>query len=200
MQPSEILEQIEQLGKREQVIVSKTSQEIKPPFNTIGNGRYNKHFGQTLVVDTLAVFGSLSPTQQTIVLQLRDMMTNNLIQASYQNTQLTNPNEIALSHTCVDDSTQSIKALLRQGSNSKALIDNNVIRKVKPKVYMLNPFMFIPPYRFNETRQLWDSLDKSVVQQSSQPLDTADNAVVSDLIRSTDEIPLNAVEWLLWHE
>lgn len=194
MQASEILEHIEQLGRHEQIILAKTTQETKPPFNTIGNGRYNKQFGQTLVVDTLAVFGSLSPTQQTIVLRLRDMMTNNFIQASYQNIQLTNPNEITLSHTRIDDATQSIKALLRQGSNSKTLIDKNIIRKVKPKVYMLNPFMFIPSYRFNETRQLWDSLDKSLVQQSSQPRNAADNAVVSDLTGSNDEVPLSEAE------
>lgn len=187
MQASEILEHIEQLGRHEQIILAKTTQETKPPFTTIGNGRYNKCFEPSIVVDTLAVFGSLSPTQQQIVLQMRDRMTNNLIAASYQKIQLTNPNEISLSHTNVDETTQKIKALLRQGSNSKTLIERNIIRKVKSKIYMLNPFMFIPPYRFNETRQLWNALDKSVVPQPSQLCNSADNEVVSDLIGSTDE-------------
>lgn len=158
--PAEIQAQVDSLAKNERLVVSKTTDEAKPPYILVGNGNYSKTFPEEVVIDAFAVFASLSPKQQEIVLLLRDEMVRNNVEAYYKKTQLTNPNEIHLSHTVTDEVVQKIKKLLGQNGNNKALIDKRVMRKIKPNVYMLNPFMFIPAYKFAETAQIWQSLEK----------------------------------------
>lgn len=160
--PAEIQAQVDSLAKNERLVVSKTTDEAKPPYILVGNGNYSKTFPEEVVIDAFAVFASLSPKQQEIVLLLRDEMVRNQIDASRQKTQLVNPNEIHLSHTTTDEVAQKIKKLLGQNGNSKTLKERKVMRKIRNNVYMLNPFMFIPAYKFSETAQIWHSLEKPV--------------------------------------
>lgn len=160
--PAEIQAQVDSLAKNEKLVVSKTTDETKPPYIVVGNGNHNKTYPQAVVMDALEVFASLSPKQQEIVLLLRDEMVRNQIEASRQKIQLANPNEIHLSHTTTNEVATRVKTLLGQNGNSKALKERKVMRKIKNNVYMLNPFMFIPAYKFAETAQLWQSLEKPV--------------------------------------
>lgn len=159
MNLSDIQQQAESLAKNEKLVVIKSTTEDKPPYLVIGNGNTSKIFKQDVVMDTLAVFASLSPKQQQIVLLLRNEMIRNQMEAFQKKTQLANPNEIHLSHTTTDEVAPLVKDLLRANGNGKILTDKKVLRKIKTNVYMLNPFMFIPAYKFAETVQLWDSLE-----------------------------------------
>lgn len=160
--PAEIQAQVDSLAKNEKLVFSKTTDEAKPPYIVVGNGNFNKTFPAGVVIDALAVFASLSPKQQEIVLLLRDELIRNRIEASNKKIQLANPNEIHLSHTTTDEVAQKIKKLLGQNGNSKALKEKKVMRKIRNNVYMLNPFMFVPAYKFAETAQIWHSLEKPV--------------------------------------
>lgn len=159
---AEIQAQVDSLTKNEKLVVSISTNETKPPYIVVGNGNFNNTFPAGVVIDALAVFASLSPKQQEIVLLLRDEMVRNQINASQKKIQLANPNEIHLSHTTTDEVAQKIKKLLGQNGNSKALKERKVMRKIKNNIYMLNPFMFIPAYKFAETAQIWHSLEKPV--------------------------------------
>jgi hypothetical protein len=156
MDQSELIESIYNLGVNEQLNVSITTTEKKPPYIAIGNGRYNSLFPEDVAMDTLQVFGSLSPTQQRLVLLLRNEMIDNRI-ASPKNVQLPNPNEVHLSHCSSNEVAVEIKKLLRDNANGKTLTDKKVLVKLKTNVYMFSPYVFVPPYRFNETVQIWDN-------------------------------------------
>ena len=160
LNPTDIQQQANALGKNEKLVVSKSTTEEKPPYIVIGNGNTSKKFTQDVVMDALAVFATLSPKQQLIVLHLRDEMVRNQINAFHKKIQLPNPNEIYLSQITALDVVQQVKKLLSENGNSKALKDKKVMRKIKNNVYMLNPFMFIPSYNFAETAQTWQSLEK----------------------------------------
>lgn len=160
LSPIEIMAQVDSLAKHERLEISKRTTEDKPPYIVIGNGNTSKIFTADVAIDALAVFATLSPKQQEIVLLLRDEMVRNQIDAFQKKTQLANPNEIHLSHTTTDEVATRVKKLLSENGNNKALIDKRVMRKIKTNVYMLNPFMFIPAYKFAETAQIWHSLEK----------------------------------------
>lgn len=157
MNLDDIQQQAESLNKNEKLVVTKSTTEDKPPYIVIGNGNTSKTFKQDVVMDTLAVFASLSPKQQKIVILFRDEMIRNQMEAFQKKIQLANPNEIHLSHTTTDEVAPLVKGLLRANGNGKTLADKKVLRKIKTNVYMLNPFMFIPAYKFAETVQIWDS-------------------------------------------
>lgn len=159
--PTDIQQQANALGKNEKLVVSKSTTEEKPPYIVIGNGNTSKKFTQEdVVMDALAVFATLSPKQQLIVLHLRDEMVRNNINAKHKKIQLPNPNEIYLSQITGLDVAQQVKKLLSENGNNKALVDKKVMRKIQNNVYMLNPYMFIPSYNFAETAQTWQSLEK----------------------------------------
>ncbi len=160
--PMELIAQVDSLAKHERLEISKRTTEDKPPYIVIGNGNTSKKFTQDVVMDALAVFATLSPKQQLIVLHLRDEMVRNQINAKHKKIQLPNPNEIYLSQITALDVAQQVKKLLSENGNNKALVDKKVMRKIKKNIYMLNPFMFIPAYKFAETAQLWHSLEKPV--------------------------------------
>lgn len=165
-----IEQQAANLGKNEKLVVSKTTTEITPPYISMGNGKTNKEFKQDVVMDAMAVFASLTPKQQEVVILLRDEMVRNRIEASLQKKQLDNPNEIHLSHTTTNETAEKIKSLLRANGNGKALNDKKVLRKVKSKAYMFNPFMFIPAYKFAETVAKWNAAEKvKATEQDTTP-------------------------------
>lgn len=162
LNPIEIIAQVDSLAKHERLEISKRTTEDKPPYIVIGNGNTSKIFTADVAIDALAVFATLSPKQQEIVLLLRDEMVRNNVEAHYKKIQQANPNEIHLSHTVTDEVANRIKKLLSENGNNKALKEKKVMRKIRSNVYMLNPFMFIPAYKFAETAQLWQSLEKPV--------------------------------------
>jgi hypothetical protein len=169
MSISDIEQQAANLKKGQKLEAYISNTEDKPYYITIGNGKTSKSFKQDVVMDAMAVFASLSPKQQEVVLLLRDEMIRNQINAFQSKTQLDNPNEIHLSHTTTNETAEKIKSLLRANGNGKALNDKKVLRKVKPKVYMLNPFMFIPAYKFAETVAKWNAAEKT---KTKEPEDT----------------------------
>lgn len=175
---SDIQQQAEGLAKNEKLVLTKSTTEDKPPYIVIGNGKTSRVFQDDVVMDTLAVFASLSPKQQQIVILLRDEMIINQMTAYRMNTQLTNPNEIHLSHTTTDEVAPLVKGLLRDNGNGKILANKQVLRKVKKNVYMLNPFMFIPPYKFAETAQFWHGL----AAKPTESPDTIDEATAATLL------------------
>ena len=139
LNPTDIQQQANALGKNEKLVVSKSTTEEKPPYIVIGNGNTSKKFTQDVVMDTLAVFATLSPKQQLIVLHLRDEMVRNQINAFHKKIQLPNPNEIYLSQITALDVVQQVKKLLSENGNNKALVDKKVMRKIRNNVYMLSP-------------------------------------------------------------
>jgi hypothetical protein len=158
--PAEIQAQVASLAKNERLEISKTTTESKPPYIVIGNGNTNKTFKEDVVMDALAVFATLSPNQQQIVMLLRDEMVRNQINAVQKKIQLPNPNEIHLSHTVTDEVAKNVKKRLSENRNSKALKEKKVMRKIRNNIYMLSPYMFIPAYKLAETAQIWHSLEK----------------------------------------
>ena len=154
-----VQEQISVLQVNEEldVTVTKKSKESKPPYSIIGNGKESKKFLGQPVVDTLAVFGALSPSQQKIVIHFRDHIEKKKLEAYYAKTKLENPNLIQLSKSQKEYEDQEIKSLLRANNNGKRLVEEKIIKKIKTNEYMLNPYMFIPHSDILEVIALWQN-------------------------------------------
>ena len=154
---SEIEEQIKGLKDGEQVnaVITKTKKNKTPPYITVGNGLSTKVFQAVDVVDAFAVFGKLSKAQQQLFIMLKDILVLQNMEAHYRKNRHQNPNQIVLQKCKANDKHQLIKTNMSQNKNGKRLMEEGVLKQKKPGVYMLNPYLFIPPYNFKETAEIW---------------------------------------------
>ena len=154
---SEIEEQIKRLKDGEQVnaVITKTKKNKTPPYITVGNGLSTKAFKAVDVVDAFAVFGKLSKAQQQLFIMLKDILVMQNMEAHYRKNRHQNPNQIVLQKCKANDENQLIKTNMSQNKNGKRLMEEGVLKQKKPGVYMLNPYLFIPPYNFKETAEIW---------------------------------------------
>lgn len=154
---NEIEEQIKGLKRGEQLntVITKTKKHKTPPYITVGNGLSTTAFKAVDVVDAFAVFGKLSKAQQQLFIMLKDILVMQNMESHYRKSRHQNPNQIVLQKCKINEEHQLIRKNMSQNKNGKRLMEEGVLKQKKPGVYMLNPYLFIPPYNFKEIADIW---------------------------------------------
>lgn len=141
-----------------EILVNKKKNEKVPPFIVIGNGKATKDFPEDVAIDAIRVLSKLSPTQVGLIAELKDILVNQTIRNHYSKRRVDNPNQIVLDKNKDNELHKSIKARMSENKNGAKLQELGVIKQIKPGTYMLNPYMFIPPYEFKRVAQIWKDM------------------------------------------
>ncbi len=141
-----------------EILVNKKKNEKVPPFLVIGNGKASKDFPEDVAIDAIGVLSKLSPKQMSIVVDLKDILVNQNIWNFYRKRRVHNPNLIILDKNKDNELHKSIKARMWDNKNGTKLQELGVLKQLKSGTYMLNPFMFIPPYEFKRIAQIWKDM------------------------------------------
>lgn len=153
----ELEQQTNNLKPGEEIVATYQKKKIdkKPPYITVGNGISTKDFPAEVAMDAFKVFGKLSKTQQELFIDMKDIyVTQNM--TNWQNKfKAENPNLVYLNKSKENEEHQNIKKRMGQNRNGSKLQELGVLIKVKNSVYMLNPYIFIPPYDFKKVSELW---------------------------------------------
>lgn len=156
----ELDKKLEDLNSNEhyEILVNKKKNEKKPPFVVIGNGKATKDFPEDVVIDAIRVLSKLSPTQVGLIADLKDILINQNIRNHYKKRRVDNPNLIVLDKNKDNELHKSIRTRMSDNKNGAKLQELGVLKQLKPGAYMLNPYMFIPPYEFKRVAQIWKDM------------------------------------------
>ncbi|NRQ01301.1 hypothetical protein [Marinobacterium sp. xm-d-530] len=141
-----------------EILVNKKKNEKTPPFLVIGNGKASKEFPEDVAIDAIGVLSKLSPKQMGIVIDLKDILVNQNIWNFYRKRRVHNPNLIVLDKNKENELHKSIRTRMSDNKNGAKLQELEVLQQIKPGTYMLNPYMFIPPYEFKRVAQIWKDM------------------------------------------
>ena len=141
-----------------EILVNKKKNEKVPPFLVIGNGKATKDFPEDVAIDAIKVLSKLSPTQVGLIAELKDILVNQTISNHYKKRRVDNPNLIVLDKNKDNELHKSIRTRMSDNKNGTRLQELGVLQQTKPGTYMLNPFMFIPPYEFKRIAQIWKDM------------------------------------------
>ena len=141
-----------------EILVNKKKNEKAPPFLVIGNGRASKDFPEDVAIDAIRVLSKLSPTQLGLIADLKDILVNQTITNHYSKQRVHNPNLIVLDKNKDNELHKSIRTRMSDNKNGTKLQELRVLKQPKPGTYMLNPYMFIPPYEFKRIAEIWKEM------------------------------------------
>ena len=141
-----------------EILVNKKKNEKVPPFLVIGNGKATKDFPEDVAIDAIRVLSKLSPTQVGLIAELKDILVNQTIRNHYSKRRADNPNLIVLDKNKDNELHKSIRTRMSDNKNGSKLQELGVLKQLKPGTYMLNPYMFIPPYEFKRIAQIWKDM------------------------------------------
>jgi len=137
---------------------TKTKTDKTPPYITVGNGIATKTFPENVAKDAFKVFRTLTKEQQDLFIDLKDVYVQQNMSNYQKQRTVDNPNNVVLDKNKDNDLHQSIKKRMGQRRNGTELEAKGVLKKLKPGNYMLNPYIFIPPYDFKKVAAIWDEL------------------------------------------
>ena len=141
-----------------EILVNKKKNEKVPPFLVIGNGKATKDFPEDVAIDAIRVLSTLSPTQIGLIAELKDILVNQTIGNHYKKRRVDNPNQIVLDKNKDNELHKSIRTRMSENKNGTKLQELGVLKQPKPGTYMLNPYMFIPPYEFKRIAEIWKEM------------------------------------------
>lgn len=141
-----------------EILVNKKKNEKVPPYLVLGNGKTTKDFPEGVAIDAIGVFSKLSPSQLEILVVLKDILINQNIVNFYRNRRVDNPNLVLLERNKDNVLHKSTKKKMSDNYNGTKLQQLGVLKQLKPGTYMLNPYMFIPPYEFKRVAQIWKDI------------------------------------------
>jgi hypothetical protein len=147
------------------VTIRKKNKQKYPNYTMIGSGVATKDFPEHLVIDTLALVGSLNTSQLKIFLFFRDKIVEANQQRFFAGNKITpaglNPNEVILDRSKHDLVAVSIRKLMRDNDNKNFLIDNMILKQKATNLFMVNPFLLIPKDHFSSIAEQWASYDQT---------------------------------------
>jgi len=153
-------EMTKDLKTGEKIVSTHTKAKIDktPPYITVGNGLTTKDFPENVAKDAFKVFRALTKEQQGLFIDLKDIYIQQNMSNFQKRRRVDNPNNVVLEKNKENDLHQSIKKRMGQRCNGTELEAKGVLKKLKPGNYMLNPYIFIPPYDFKKVAAIWDEL------------------------------------------
>jgi len=147
-----------ELNEHYEILVNKKKNDKVPPFIVLGNGKASRDFPEDVAIDAIKIFSKLSPKQMDILVELKDILVNQTIANHYKKRRVDNPNLIVLERNKDNELHKSIRRTMGDNSNGTKLQKLGVLKQLKPGTYMLNPYMFIPPYEFKRVAQIWKEI------------------------------------------
>ncbi|MCI2282616.1 hypothetical protein L3081_03360 [Colwellia sp. MSW7] len=157
---NELKENVSSLKRGEQLVTTYQKKKISktPPYITVGNGLSTTKFSEEVVVDAFKVFSELSKAQQDLFVDLKDILVAQSMHNHYNKRKVENPNLIILDRSRSNLVHQNIKTKMSQNRNRKMLETKGILKQIKPGIYMLNPYIFIPHNDFQEVVSIWKEL------------------------------------------
>jgi hypothetical protein len=146
-------------GEQIKATYEKKKKGSSPPYIVVGNGMATKEFPTDAVIDAFEVFSELPKAQQRLFIWLKDILVYQNMDNHYAKRRVENPNLIKLDKNKENEEHQRIRKLMSENRNGSELGAKGVIKKMKIGVYMLNPYIFIPPYDFQAVAELWKGLN-----------------------------------------
>ena len=158
----ELEEIVKSLKPGEKITTTHTKTKIdkKPPYITVGNGLATKDFPEKVAMDAFKVFSTLTKEQQDLFIDLKDIYVQQNMNNHQKQRTVENPNKVVLDKNKDNDLHQSIKKRMGQRRNGTELESKGVLKKLKPGNYMLNPYIFIPPYEFKKVAAIWELMNQ----------------------------------------
>lgn len=129
-----------------------------PPYIVVGNGVVTKEFSADMVMDAFEVFSELSKAQQRLFIWLKDILVNQNMDNFVNRRTVDNPNLVRLDRGKGNEDHLRIRTMMGDNRNGSKLEEKRVLKKVERGVYMLNPYIFIPPDDFAEVARQWEEL------------------------------------------
>lgn len=159
----ELEQQTNNLKPGEQIVATYQKKKIDkmPPYITVGNGVATKEFPADVAMDAFKVFSNLSKTQQELFIEIKDIYVTQNMTNWQSKRQVENPNLVYLDKNKDNEDHQNIKKKMSENRNGSTLQELGVLKKVRNSVYMLNPYIFIPPYDFKKVAESWKELTKT---------------------------------------
>lgn len=156
----ELEEKLQNLKNNEEIEATyrKKKKSQSPPYITVGNGVATKKFPSEVVMDAFEVFGNLTKTRQSLFKDFKDLWVRQAMDNHNNKRKVDNPNLIQLDCHKDNELHQSIKTRMMQNRNGSELERSGVLKKIKKRQYMLNPYIFIPPGDFKEVAEIWEEL------------------------------------------
>lgn len=130
-----------------------------PPYVSLGSGLATRKFPEGVSIDALEVFSDLSKEQQRLFIYFKDVLVEQMMERYQSKRTVENPNKVPLSKNPDNELHQRIRSLISVRKNGTILEEKGVLKRIKVGVYMLNPYIFIPPLvDFDEVAKIWEEL------------------------------------------
>lgn len=127
--------------KKDEVLTTKKISNAQPNFYKVGNGTVNKHGIKS--IDLLDVLMDCSRPAQSVFRKLKQQL-------------VWDPYEGEIRYIAVMRRKDMIKSEEKQFDRGvKELIDLDIVRRLKPSHYMINPNALIPP-NYEKWCKVWD--------------------------------------------
>lgn len=136
-----IISQINLNEDEELVVSTKKKKAIKPNFYMIGNGTMNKY--RIKSIDLVQAVTEMTKVEQRVIILIKDLVT------------FDNTDGVVYVKFSKDEKQQQKKFL----EGYKLLEKKELVRRVKPSHYMVNPSALIPT-DYEAAKLLWNSLDE----------------------------------------
>jgi hypothetical protein len=156
----ELEEKLQNLKSNEEIEATyrKKKKSLSPPYITVGNGVATKKFPSDVVMDAFEVFGNLTKARQSIFKDFKDIWVRQAMDNHYSKRKVDNPNLIQLDRHNDNELHQRIKTRMMQNRNGSELERSGILKKIKNRQYMLNPYIFIPAGDFEKVAEIWEGL------------------------------------------
>lgn len=145
-------------GEQLVAIYQKKTKAKTPPYITVGNGVATKDFPEDVTMDAFKVFSKLSQAQQRLFIELKDIYVQQNMTNWQAKRTVDNPNLVVLDKNKENEHHQTIRTRMSQNRNGTKLEQTGILKKVKNGIYMLNPYVFIPPYNFDKAVKEWKEI------------------------------------------
>lgn len=154
----ELEERLQNLKDDEEIEATfrKKKKSKPPPYIVVGNGISTKDFPEDVAVDAFQVFSELSPAQQQLFVDLKDVLVQVRMGDNQAKRTPENPNLIWLDN--LDEFQQSIRTRMGQNRNGTILEEKGILKKIKVGKYMFNPYLFPPVNDFKRIAEIWEKL------------------------------------------
>ncbi len=159
MNKDDLKPMLDNIGSRDEIVITRKSKEKTPPYSVIGNGKTSKDYKEDVVVDTIDMIGKMNSQQFETFKYFRDLVVEEQLHHHKRNTTNEEPNIVIIPKSKNDTKAVRIKELIRNNNNGKKLQEMGAIRKIKAGEYMVNPYMIIPSHNFSKAALKWDSLE-----------------------------------------
>lgn len=135
-----------------EITTKKKKHEAYPGYTILGNGKATRKGGQSM--DILNICKELNRAEMNLLQFIRDELEHNKMRKE-KNVNLVTPSRS-------EEWTVYLKTALKKNYPHMECL--RIIQRVKRGTYMINPYLFIPPYDVDFHKEVWDKLESECTE------------------------------------